>query len=402
MAGQQNGIPGQNRQAAKENCMNGKISAKHIPALDGIRGLAALGIFIAHYGGGSHSSYGFIRFAGEVIGFGWAAVSLFFVLSGFLISGILWESFDRENWWRRFYWRRSLRIFPLYYFALALIFTSTLWFSGHGWPLGSLWPFLVYLQNTPPLFHIMMKFPNYIALGHFWSLAVEEQFYLIWPFLLVWRRGSNIKTRRMCLLVWALSLGFRVLTYFLGMRDAWAIGFLAGRAGELAMGAYLALAIRDADIKAIVFKYARYVFSASLLAILAVIIWARSPGPRSFPMATFGLAINGILFASIIALCLQPGAVASFFSMRWLRWLGKISYGIYVYHILLNPLFAWLVSRAFPGLGHDAYFLVLAGVAAIGTLMIAGLSYYGFEAPLLRLKQPSSKRAPLADHANAG
>jgi peptidoglycan/LPS O-acetylase OafA/YrhL len=370
--------------------MKAQMSARHIPALDGIRGLAALGIFIYHYGG-SHSSYRFIHFVGEVINFGWAAVSLFFVLSGFLISGILWESFDKKSWWKRFYWRRSLRIFPLYYLALSIAVASAFWLYGDGWPLGSLWRYLVYLQNVPNI--STLKFPNDVALSHFWSLAVEEQFYLIWPFLLVWRRGSNIKTRRMCLLLWALSLGFRVSTYFLGMRDAWAIDFLAGRAGELAMGAYLALAIRDADMKAIVFKYARLVFPASLIAILAVIIWARSTNIRTFPMATFGIAINGILFASIIALCLQPGTVASFFSMRWLRWLGKISYGIYVYHILLNPLFVWIVSRAFPGLGHDAYFLAIAGVAAIGTLTIATLSFYGFEAPILRLKQ-SSKKLP--------
>lgn len=378
--------------------MNAQISAKHIPALDGIRGLAAVGIFICHYGGGKSSSYATVRFAAEVMQFGWAAVSLFFVLSGFLISGILWESFDRENWWRRFYWRRSLRIFPLYYLALALAVASAFWLYGNGWPLGSLWRYLVYLQNVPNI--STLKFPNDVALSHFWSLAVEEQFYLIWPFLLVWRRGSNIKTRRMCLLLWALSLGFRVSTYFLGMRDAWAIGFLAGRAGELAMGAYLALAIRDADMKAIVFKYARIVFPASLVAILAVIIWARGTDFRTFPMVTFGIAINGVLFASIIALCLQPGTVASLFSVRWLRWLGKISYGIYVYHILLKSLFEWAVFRVFPGLGHNGHLLALAGVAAIGTVMIASLSYYGFEAPLMRLKQRSGKGAPQADHAN--
>ena len=382
--------------------MNAQMSAKHMPALDGIRGLAALGIFICHYGGGKSSSYASVRFAAEVMQFGWAAVSLFFVLSGFLISGILWESFDKENWWRRFYWRRSLRIFPLYYLALLIAVVSAFWMYGGGWPLGSVWPLFVYLQNSPPLFHILMKFPNDMALSHFWSLAVEEQFYLIWPFLLVWRRGSNIKTRRMCLLLWVLSLGFRVSTYLLGMRDAWAILFLAGRAGELAMGAYLALAIRDADMKVIVFKYARLVFPASLVAILAVIILTRSTDVRTFPMATFGIAINGVLFASIIALCLQPGIVASVFSMRWLRWLGKISYGIYVYHILLKSLFEWAVFRAFPGLGHNGHLLALAGVAAIGTVMIASLSYYGFEAPIMRLKQPSGKGNPLADHANVG
>lgn len=381
------------------NHMKAQMSARHIPALDGVRGLAALGIFIYHYGG-SHSSYSYIHFAGEVISFGWAAVSLFFVLSGFLISGILWESFDTANWWRRFYWRRSLRIFPLYYFALALIFTATIWFNGHRWPLGSLWPFLVYLQNTPPLYAVWGKFPNAFALSHFWSLAVEEQFYLIWPFLLVWRRGNNITARRMCLLIWALSFGFRMVVYFAGMNGLWAIGFLAARAGELAMGAYLALAIRDAKMKAAVLKNAPLLFAGSLLAIVGVIIWTKSADIRTFPMVTAGIAINGILFASLIALSLQPGAVASFFSMRWLRWLGKISYGIYVYHILLNPLFVWIVSRAFPGLGHDAHFLALAGVAAIGTLTMASLSFYGFEAPILRLKQSTKKVARRTNGVN--
>jgi peptidoglycan/LPS O-acetylase OafA/YrhL len=121
-----------------------------------------------------------------------------------------------------------------------------------------------------------------------------------------------------------------------------------------------------------------------------------------FPMVTLGFAINAILFASLIALCLQPGAVATFFSMRWLRWLGKISYGIYVYHLLLKSLFEWVVSRAFPALGHNASLLALAGVAAVGTLLIASLSFYGFEAPIMRLKEASKKRAKIADGVNVG
>jgi peptidoglycan/LPS O-acetylase OafA/YrhL len=196
----------------------------------------------------------FIRLAAEGTQFGWAGVSLFFVLSGFLISGILWDAFDQKNWWTRFYWRRSLRIFPLYYFALSIAFVSAIWMTGYRWPLGSAWPLLVYLQNVPFFFPTLARFPNYPALGHFWSLAVEEQFYLVWPFLLAWRHGSNLTARRMCLLLWAMSLGFRVLVFSAGMREYWAIGFLAARAGELAMGAYLALAIRDAGMKVIVLR----------------------------------------------------------------------------------------------------------------------------------------------------
>jgi peptidoglycan/LPS O-acetylase OafA/YrhL len=382
--------------------MKAQMSARHIPALDGVRGLAALAIFVCHYGGGLSYSKGLVHFAAEVEQFGWAAVSLFFVLSGFLISGILWESLEKKNWWRRFYWRRSLRIFPLYYFALLLIFASTLVFNGHSWPVASLWPVLVYLQNFPPMFHILSKFPNYAALGHFWSLAVEEQFYLIWPFLLAWTRGSNVSTRRMCLSIWALSLVFRVLVYLAGMRNAWAIGFLAARAGELAMGAYLALAVRDEGVKRFVLGSARFVFPVALLAIIGIAIWDKGTDFDSIPMVTLGIAVNAVLFASLIALCLQPGPFASFFSMRWLRWLGKISYGVYVYHMLLKSLFEWIVSRAFPGLGHNAYFLTLAGVAAVGTLLVASLSFYGFEAPVMRLKESPKRRAQIAGGVNVG
>jgi peptidoglycan/LPS O-acetylase OafA/YrhL len=160
------------------------------------------------------------------------------------------------------------------------------------------------------------------------------------------------------------------------------------------MGAYLALAIRDAKMKALVLKNARFFFAGSLLAIFAVVIWTKSAGLETFQMTTVGIAINAILFASLIALSLQPGVVATCFSMRWLRWLGKISYGIYVYHILLNPLFVWIVFRAFPGLGHDGHFLAIAGVAAVGTLAMACLSFYGFEAPILRLKSAFPEGAP--------
>jgi peptidoglycan/LPS O-acetylase OafA/YrhL len=93
-----------------------------------------------------------------------------------------------------------------------------------------------------------------------------------------------------------------------------------------------------------------------------------------------------VFFASMIGLSLKPGIVQSIFTVAWLRWLGKISYGIYLYHLLLRPGYIWLVHRIAPHLGKDAQFGLLFVVALAGTLSIASLSFYTYESAFLRLK----------------
>src|SRR3984885_4831421 len=104
-----------------------RANSGHIPALDGVRGVAAATVFVYHYGGGAQSSFLPLRVMGILLHFAWVGVSLFFVLSGFLISGILWDGYQTPGWWRRFYVRRSLRIFPLYY--LALVIAAVIWLA---------------------------------------------------------------------------------------------------------------------------------------------------------------------------------------------------------------------------------------------------------------------------------
>jgi peptidoglycan/LPS O-acetylase OafA/YrhL len=364
-----------------------KESAQHVPALDGIRGFAALSIFIVHYAGGAHAFMGRLRYLAEPINFGWAAVSLFFVLSGYLISGILWDSIGTPNWWRRFYWRRSLRIFPLYYLALLIAIAHTIGSHGLRSIFPGVLPYFVYLQNVPTIYPTLAKFPDVRSLSHFWSLAVEEQFYLIWPFVLAWLFPKADRARNACLLVWLSSLAFRVAVFATGAGYLWAIAFLAARAGELSLGAYLALVVRDPIRKDRFFRHARWIFVVSLLAIVAVIMGAGGAGVESKGMATIGIAINALLFASLIGLSLRPGLTASVFEIRWLRWLGRISYGVYVYHILLGDAFDWISSGLFPGVGRELHFLVVFFVAASGTLIVASLSYYFFELRFLRMRK---------------
>ena len=155
----------------------------HLPALDGVRGLAVLGVLLLHFIGNMQPQDALERALVTVTKYGSYGVELFFVLSGFLITGILYDARNKPHYFRNFYMRRLLRIFPLYYGVLALVFLVA--------PLipllqGPTLDYLVERQAWAWLYAVNI----YIAkhgdwslsyLDHFWSLAIEEHFYLFWP-----------------------------------------------------------------------------------------------------------------------------------------------------------------------------------------------------------------------------
>lgn len=117
---------------------------------------------------------------------GWSGVTLFFVLSGFLITGILWDSYSDEHWWRKFFARRTLRIFPLYFLTLLLVLLASIAGGTAGSVLSGLWIPALFLENMPYLSRVSETLPSPLPIFHLWSIAVEEQFYLVWPFVLYW------------------------------------------------------------------------------------------------------------------------------------------------------------------------------------------------------------------------
>src|SRR4051794_20681335 len=160
-----------------------------LPALDGFRALAVTLVFIHHLGGGSHGG-AVLRAINEFRKRGWMGVDLFFVLSGFLITGILFDTRNDSHFFSRFYARRSLRILPLFYLVAAVLLALTPIFN-YQWHWLQL-TFLAYIGNLFgnydfSLYEVLSSsHPNAkIFLGHIWSLCVEEQFYLLWPFV-VW------------------------------------------------------------------------------------------------------------------------------------------------------------------------------------------------------------------------
>jgi peptidoglycan/LPS O-acetylase OafA/YrhL len=365
----------------------------HIPALDGVRGTAALMVFVLHYGGGAQSSILPVRVIGTLIKFGWSGVSLFFVLSGFLISGILWNSYQSAGWWIRFYARRSLRIFPLYYLAI-LIAVAVETTIGATWQhLQAFWVYIFYLRDIPPLFGLAGSVSGTIHLSHFWSLAVEEQFYIIWPFVLGIFAGQRRKAMRLILFLWMLSFLFRIAVTGLNLDPYWSVAFLPGRCGELLAGAYLTLALRgDAKEVQRLYRLLPIASLASFLLFDLAAILPQSTDPTSPLISTLGLAALSIFFASVIGLSLRPGVIQSVFSLGWLRWFGKISYGIYVYHLLFKNQYYWIATHIAPHASDNAQRVILFLIAAVGTLVIAPLSYYTFESVFLRWKDQVDAR----------
>ena len=370
-----------------------------------MRGLAVLMVYLYHYGGGLKSPHTILRTLGYATQSGWTGVTLFFALSGFLITGSLWDSFSAPRWLPNFYIRRALRIFPLYYAALILVVILGL---ADGARFSELKPVSIYFffaQDLPALAERATAVLTVLPLYHLWSLAVEEQFYLLWPILLFLAHkkqpGSHRRALNLCLAVFAFAELFRLAVYgFPGYNGSSSPtlfdSFLFTHAGALALGAALAIAIRG-DHWPRVQKLALPVFLLAAATCLTIGVLTGTFLLNTPLHFTVALPAVEIASAAAIPLLLRPGIFRSLASITPLRWLGRISYGFYVFHILLQPIFDAIAQHT----THTSYgsaFQTVRLVAAFPiTIAVAWLSYEFFELPLLRLNRRFPLHAPLPE-----
>ena len=358
---------------------------RHLPALDGLRGLAVIMVFVYHYGGGTHSSVRAMQIFGFYNKGGWGGVTLFFILSGFLITGILWDSFDDPHWWRNFYMRRTLRIFPLYYATILLVLLGAAVAGTFHAAAGMIWVPLLYLQNMPGLAYNIDHLPSPLPLYHFWSLAVEEQFYLIWPFLLVLQKTRR-QAQRLCIGTFIFALLFRVVIWQFAPHPGDYIEFLLTRAGELAAGGWLALAYRGPGWWRVE-RWALLTAGVGLTGFVAAGWLSHTFEPTGRWVMELGLPLLTIFFAALLVLAIKEGPVQTIFRARWLRWIGGISYGIYVFHVLLAGLFHGITQLLVGGRGAMAQNAVNFVVAATISVVVAWVSFRFYEKRFLRLKR---------------
>jgi peptidoglycan/LPS O-acetylase OafA/YrhL len=365
---------------------------QHLAPLDGLRGLAIVMVLFVHFIGDLAPRTPVERALVKLANYGVWGVDLFFVLSGFLITGILHDDKCSPHYLRSFYVRRTLRIFPLYFGILLLLFgvlpalpipyPDGLAQSAHEqtW----LWTYTcnVYLarQGAWALPYV----------SHFWSLAVEEHFYLLWPWVV--RALSTEALLGVSLGGAVFALALRAALSLAGASDVALVVLTPCRIDALCIGAALALAVRAAGTVRVAGLARRWILP---LAALVLLLSAWHTATRGL-LSSVVLPARGTLIASFFGALLIVGVVAPraslagrFFGARAMRALGKYSYGLYVFHGVVA--YALVEHGPLPALeaalgSHLAAMLAQAALGAGISLALAVASYELYEKQILKLK----------------
>jgi len=389
--------------------------AGHVPALDGLRGLAIL-LVLAHH-------FNILNPAGPaerslilLFDLGKHGVDLFFVLSGFLITGILLDTRGRPGWLGSFFARRALRIVPLYYALLvALLLVQPLWLARDPATLSASMRWSAEAADGPwywlfasnILFAIREGF-GLQGLDVTWSLAIEEQFYLAWAFLVLF-----LDRRAMIVACAALIAAGPLVRLVIGLTGgSWLDAYLLtpGRLDALAMGSLLAALYRSPDgaMRRRLPHLAGWVAAVAVSGLLFIQL-GRGLNGFTLPGVVIGLTLVGALSAALLAATVELPPTS-----RWhgiiahpvLRFFGRYSYGMYLLHMpVRNVVRGWLFPHT-PHLttagallfGQQALFAL---VATVVLCLVAVLVYHAWERPFLSLKRFVPRPQAPADVSNS-
>ena len=390
----------------------GDLTRQHFRQLDGLRGIAILLVMACHFDLLYRPADGDKGFISQIAQAGWMGVDLFFVLSGFLITGILLSTREKQHYFRNFLARRFLRIWPLYYANLIVFFIvlplilpsappalesmidKQAWF----WLYGANW-----------LFAIEHGF-NRTNGGYFWSLAVEEQFYLVWPFVVYWLSSKALMRVSIALLCTSLIL--RVALAFMGVSLSSLYTVTFTHLDGLAIGAILAIALRSPEGTARLMRMLPY---CAVVAVGALTIARMRDGALFFwshDTVLYGYTAIALLggCALLWALRSPPGTILSRILMsKPLATTGQLSYALYLIHA---PAVAFAsmamlprLAKYLPQWSYGARYCLMLAIVMTGSWLLATASWHLFEKRILALKdrfayEASPKSSNITESAN--
>jgi peptidoglycan/LPS O-acetylase OafA/YrhL len=348
----------------------------HLPELDGIRGIAALMVFFHHL---CATNFDIAPWTSPVVrglywlgGFGDIGVDVFFVLSGFLITAILIRDRDNSDFYRDFYWKRALRILPLYALcALGILFFIP---NSHRFVLLC----VLFIANFANVFHVA-------SIGGFWSLAVEEQFYLLWPTVV--RKRSVATLRHWAFAIICSVIGLRYIFAFFGHHNYWHTYLCCD---ALAIGALLACMLERCQREGVGLKARKGTLlamtGAGLLLVGICSLIPTDPRHLAFHTATGATAITFCCAAFVGTAVAYSGHPA----LIWLRshaltFFGLISYAFYMFHLFVLQAYDHYHGRLRPD-DLTGYFVRIAAVLVI-TVVLTLISRYAIELPIMSLRK---------------
>lgn len=351
---------------------------QYYPALDGLRGVAILLVIVYH-------NFGFINY----FFFGWLGVDLFFVLSGFLITDILLKSLNKPNYLRNFYMRRVLRIFPVYFlsliiFLLVLPYISNLPVSLSYYTDNQFWLW-TYTQNW---LYIFKPSENPDVLHHLWSLAVEEQFYLLWPIaILIIKKPKFLLILIATVLLAVIAIRFIIWTYAFKDISYYNL-YTFSRIDGICIGCMIAL-LQKINVNFL--KTTTWIIVLSLSGMNFLFYFFNKDNQFNFPyLAIIGYTTFAVIFGLLVneAVIKETKIINFIFGLAVFRFFGRISYGLYVFHwpiyIFLNPFFKnWSADKIYfvrPEIASSIITLTIA-------IFLSFISQQYFESIFIRLKK---------------
>jgi peptidoglycan/LPS O-acetylase OafA/YrhL len=377
------------------------LPGRHLPTLDAVRGIAVLMIMAFHFTIMFGESTPLSRAITHVAILGRCGVDLFFVLSGFLITGILYDAKESQGYFKTFYARRILRITPLYYASLVLLLFIV--------PL--------VLGRVPASYHDILSYQGWLwfhtvniglirtgpyhlgPLGHLWSLAIEEHFYLIWPLVVFCFNRQTLM--KLCVAVAVASLMLRVALMSQGDNSQICYLLTPCRFDQLLIGAFVALAARGPLGLTPLVRPARWIAPVSFLALLAIFVMRdrlHDAERHDVLMPTIGYTVVAIGFAAVIILAIvvqQETRMGRLMHGQLLRTFGKYSYALYIFHpFVIERILALYPQRGMSWLSTSSIFVTLCAVCFAASLAVAWISWNGWEKHFLKLKRFFVYRAP--------